>query len=126
MADLNEVIKEVTSKKKNAGPVSSFKMTYDSQQAQLETIYYWLLDFVQDMGLDVKKVTDNFMSSPGSQHFAEMGQRATRMQEEGMKILGGLNQVIKSSLNLIYDLKEFKMRLAHYDDARSENKEEKE
>jgi hypothetical protein len=126
MGDINEAIKKVTGKTKNAGPVSSFKITYDTQQAQLEPIYYWLLDFVQDMGVEVTKVTDNFMSSPGSGHFAEMGQRATRMQEEGMKILGGLNQVIKSSLNLIYDLKEFKMRLAHYDDASSEDPKRKE
>ena len=61
------------------------------------------------------------MSSPGSGHFADMGQRATRLQEEGMKILGGLNQVIKSSLNLVYDLKEFEIRLDHYKDAKSED-----
>jgi hypothetical protein len=112
--------------KVSSKPVSSFKMTYDTQQTQLEPIYYWILDFIQDMGIDVTKVTDNFTSSPGSGHFAEIGQRSTRMQEEGMKILGGLNQVIKSALNLIYDLKEFKMRLAHYDDASSENKNERE
>jgi len=62
------------------------------------------------------------MSSPGSGHFAEMGQRLTRLQEEGMKILGALNQVIKSVLNLIYDLKEFEIRLKIYDDAKSEDK----
>ncbi|MFA4960381.1 MAG: hypothetical protein WC548_01840 [Candidatus Pacearchaeota archaeon] len=109
--------------KKKFKPATSYKMTFDSQQAQLEPIYFWLLDFMQDTGWESKKITDNFMSSPGSGHFAEMGQRATRMQEEGMKILGGLNQVIKSSLNLIYDLKEFELRLAHYDDANSKDKE---
>jgi hypothetical protein len=58
----------------------------------------------------------------GAGHFAEMGQRATKMQEEGMKILGAINQVIKSSINLIYDLKEFEIRLAHYADARAKDK----
>ena len=43
-----------------------------------------------------------------------------------MKILGGLNQVVKSALNLISDLKEFEMRLEHYDDSKSEDKEKKE
>lgn len=103
-------------------PVSSYEIVYDSAQNQLEPIYYWILDFLQGFGLQVEKITDNFMSSPGSGHFAEMGQRATRMQEEGMKILGGLNQVIKSALNLVYDLKEFKLRLQHYDDLRSKDK----
>jgi len=107
-------------------PVSSFKITFDSQQAQLEPIYYWLLDFVQDMGWDMEKLVDNFMASPGSGQFSEMSMKATKMQEEGMKILGGMNQVVKSVLNLIYDLKEFELRLAHYDDANSDDEKKKE
>ncbi|MFH1452331.1 MAG: hypothetical protein ABIF88_04105 [archaeon] len=110
----------------NIKPVSSHKMTFDSQQAQLEPIYYWLLDFIRDAGWDVEKITDNFMSSPGSGHFGEMGQRASLMQDRGMKLLVDINQVVKSVLNLIYDLKEFEIRLEHYDDARSDDKEKKE
>jgi hypothetical protein len=127
MSDIKKVIKEVLSKSKNkedwGAPVASYKLTFDSQQAQLEPIYYWILDFIQDTGWETKKITDNFMSSPGSGHFAEMGQRATKMQEEGMKILGGINQIVKSILNLIYDLKEFEIRLESYNDANSENKQ---
>ena len=127
MSDIKKVIKKVLSKSKNredwGDPVASYKMTFDSQQAQLEPIYYWILDFIQDMGWKTTKITDNFMSSPGSGHFAEMGQRATKMQEEGMKILGGINQIVKSILNLIYDLKEFEIRLESYDDANSNNKQ---
>ncbi len=127
MSEIKKVIKEVLSKSKTNGiwgdPTASYKMTFDSQQAQLEPIYYWILDFIQDMGWKTTKITDNFMSSPGSGHFAEMGQRATKMQEEGMKILGGINQIIKSILNLIYDLKEFEIRLESYNDAKSEDKQ---
>jgi len=125
MGDIKEVIGK-TLKGKWAKPVSSFKMTFDSQQAQLEPIYYWLLDFVQDMGWDMEKLVDNFTASPGSGQFSEMSMKATKMQEEGMKILGGLNQVVKSVLNLIYDLKEFELRLAHYDDAGSDDGKKKE
>jgi hypothetical protein len=126
MGDIKEVIEKTLkerrgSEKKWAKPVQSFKMTFDSQQAQLEPIYYWLLDFVQDMGWNMEKLTDNFTASPGSGQFSEMSMKATKMQEEGMKILGGLNQVVKSVLNLIYDLKEFELRLAHYDDANSDD-----
>jgi len=107
-------------------PVSSYKLSFDSQQAQLEPIYYWLLDWVQERGWSMEKTVDNFMASPGSGQFSDMNMRATKMQEEGMKILGGLNQVVKSVLNLIYDLKEFELRLAHYDDAKSKDVKEKE
>jgi hypothetical protein len=128
MADIKEVIKKNIPEhnKKFGEPISSHKITFESQQAQLEPIYYWILDFLQDGGWDTKKITDNFTASPGSGNFAEFGQRATRMQEEGMKILGGLNQVIKACINLIYDLKEFELRLKHYDDVKSDNKEKAE
>jgi len=108
-------------------PPLSFKLGFESQQNQLEPIYYWLLDFVNDM-LDWKmeKIVDNFMASPGSGQFSEMNMKATKMQEEGMKILGGMNQIVKSILNLIYDLKEFELRLEHYDDANSDDPKKKE
>jgi hypothetical protein len=107
-------------------PCSSFKIKFDSQQAQLETIYYWVLDFVQDAGWKMEKTVDNFAASPGSGQFSELSMKATKMQEEGMKILGGMNQIIKSILNLVYDLKEFELRLAHYDDAKSSDKKKEE
>jgi hypothetical protein len=48
------------------------------------------------------------------------------VQEEAMKILGLANQIIKSILNIIYDLKEFQVRLELYDKLKSSKKEEKE
>ncbi len=125
MADMKDVIKKVVSSKEGYNvPVVSYKLIYDSQQYSFEPIYYWILDFLNNLfSGDVTKIVDNFMSSPGSGHFLDMSQRLSKMQEEGMKILGGLNQVVKSSLNLIYDLREFKERLQHYVDAESTNTE---
>ncbi|MBT7102409.1 hypothetical protein HN935_02760 [archaeon] len=106
-------------------PISSYQLSFDSQQNQLEPSYYWLLDFIGEKGWKWEKLIDNFMASPGSGQFSELNMKATKMQEEGMKILGGMNQVIKSVLNLVYDLKEFELRLAHYDDADGKNGKEK-
>jgi hypothetical protein len=107
-------------------PLSSHELGFDSQQNQLEPSYYWLLDWVGERGWKWEKLIDNFMASPGSGQFSEMNMKATKMQEEGMKILGGLNQVIKSVLNLVYDLKEFELRLSHYDDYKSNDPQKKE
>lgn len=120
--DLKEAIKKSTKFKKGE-PLSKFKLVYDAPTAQLEPIYFWLLDFMQESGWQVEKITDNFVASPGSGHFSEMGQKLTKMQEEGMKILGGINQVVKSVLNLLYDLKEFEIRIKHYEDSRDKDKE---
>jgi hypothetical protein len=134
LENLRNAVKKATektigkSKQFNKGePLSAFNLTYDSSTNHLESVYFWLLDFLKDnFAEDVRKITDNFTSSPGSGHFAEMGIRATRMQEQGMKILGMVNQVVKTILNLIYDLKEFEIRLEHYEDAKSEDKKKKE
>lgn len=97
-------------------PAEKHILIYDSFGEGLEPIYFWILDMMQNRFKNVEKLVDNFVAAPGSNHFAEMGQRATRMQEEAMKIFGAINQVVKSVLNIIYDLKEFKMRLSVYDE----------
>jgi hypothetical protein len=71
-----------------------------------------------------EKLVDNFISSPGSGHFGELGQRATIMQQQGSKILADINTVLRSVLNIIYDLKEFKIRLQAYEDLKSPDKKE--
>lgn len=107
-------------------PLSSYKMTYDSDVGQLEPVYFWILDFMQDAGVKVKKVTDNFTSSPGSGQFSEMGNKATAMQQQATKILADTNVVIKSILQLVYDLKEFEIRLKQYERSKSKDVKEKE
>lgn len=108
-------------------PVEEHKLIYDSASDSLEPVYFWVLDKANEFfGGDVEKLIDNFTSSPGSGHFSELGAKATRMQEEAMKILGAANQVIKSILNLIYDLKEFEIRLSHYEATRSKDKDKRE
>jgi hypothetical protein len=107
-------------------PLLSFNLTYDAQTNQIEPVYYWLLDFIQDAGWNVEKITDNFMATPGSGGFDEYGRKAGTMQDRAVSYFGHINQVTKSILQLIYDLKEFELRLQHYKDAKSEDKQKKE
>ena len=116
-----DIIKSITTFKKNDGKFG-FNIIYDSPTETLEPVYFWILDFMNQLfGGKVEKLVDNFAASPGSGHFGEMGQRATRMQEEAMKIYGLANTVIKSILNLIYDLREFQIRLKIYEKAASKD-----
>ncbi|MDD5699930.1 MAG: hypothetical protein PHH00_01920 [Candidatus Nanoarchaeia archaeon] len=101
-------------------------IVYDSSSETLEPIYFFILDLMNDMKLSPEKIIDNFTSSPGSGHFAELGQRATIMQQQASKILGDINNVVRSILNLVYDLKEFKIRLQGYNDLKAQSKETKE
>jgi len=126
--DLNEVIKTPFKLVGLKNPIEQHSATYDTSSQALEQVYYWLHDYLQNTKEDygrVEKIVDNFLSAPGSAHFSEMGVRATKMQEEGMKILGVANQLIKSILNIIYDLKEFKLRIEIYDDYQNEKDKNK-
>ena len=129
-----EIIEEVVphykerAKKKKKGlidsvPEASHTFVYDSSSETLEPIYFFILDLMNDFGLAPEKLIDSFVSSPGSGHFAELGQRATIMQQQGGKILGDVNTVLRSVLNIIYDLKEFRIRLQSYSDLKTEKKE---
>ena len=72
-----------------------------------------------------RKVVDNFVFLQ-DQAFFRNGYERTKMQEEAMKVLGGVNQVIKSILNIIYDLKELDIRLDVYDKYSKGDESEKE
>ena len=108
-------------KPKNFGEHS---LGYSSTSETLEPVYFFVLDLMNDFGFKIEKLVDNFSSTPGSGHFAELGQRATMMQQQGTKILGDVNTVLRSVLNLIYDLKEFRIRLQTYSDLNSKDKNE--
>src|SRR3989344_1577488 len=95
-------------------PIEQHKITYDSPTEGIEPIYFWLFDFLGNLYKDIKKITDNFVSSPGSGHFSEMQGKATQMQQEASRTMGNVNTVLKSILNLVYDLKEFRLRLKPY------------
>ncbi|HKZ33621.1 MAG TPA: hypothetical protein VJ142_00050, partial [Candidatus Nanoarchaeia archaeon] len=105
-------------------PLAKHGLVYDSSSETLEPVYFFILDLMNDFGFETEKIIDNFTSSPGSGHFAELGQRATVMQQQATKILGDVNTVLRSVLNVIYDLKEFRIRLSHYDALKDKNKKE--
>jgi len=102
---------------------SAHNLVYDSSSETLEPVYFFIVDLMGDFGLETEKLIDNFTSSPGSGHFAELGQRATVMQQQGSKLLADINAVLRSVLNIIYDLKEFRIRLSQYDDLKTDKKE---
>lgn len=106
-------------------PIEKHLLMYDSFGESLEPIYFWILDKMNDEFKKVDKLIDTFASSPGSGHFSELGLKASSMQQQASKLLGDTNTVIKSILNIIYDLKEFNLRLDLYDRYHSENEIEK-
>lgn len=115
----NEALKQA-----KPAPSAEHLLTYDSSTETLEPIYFWILDFMNGMFQGkTEKLVDNFASSPGSGHFSELQGKATAMQQQVYGVMERVNIVLKSILNLIYDLKEFQIRLSQYDEANSKEKE---
>jgi hypothetical protein len=119
---ISDIIGKINPKYKG-GPAISHTLGYDSAVETLEPVYFFILDLMNDLGLSSEKLIDNFSSSPGSGHFAELGQRATIMQNQATKVLGDINTVLRSVLNIIYDLKEFRIRLQSYEDLKTPKKD---
>jgi len=113
----------IPSEKVTPKPLAKHTLVYDSSAETLEPIYFFILDLMNDFGLAPQKYIDNFSSSPGSGHFGELGQRATIMQQQAAKLMGDVNTVLRSVLNVIYDLKEFRIRLQSYDDLKTGDKD---
>lgn len=128
LGKISSIINEISPYYAKKGePGDEHNLVYDSLTETLEPTYFWILDFMNDLFKEkVDKMIDNFVSTPGSGHFGELGARATRMQEEAIKILGAVNTVIKSIIQLIYDLKEYEIRLEHYKSAKNSDKKKAE
>jgi len=108
-----------------------YHIIYDTFSQTLEPVYFWTLDFLRGdppsgLGLQVEKIEEEFEASAGGGYFGEMGARASAMQDRAMSILKQINGIIKEIMNLIYDLKEYEMRLDTYDniDSKKQPKEE--
>lgn len=105
-------------------PAIKYKLVYDTPGGGLEPLYFWILNFMG--GEKARKIIDTFASSPGSGHFSELGLKKSQMQEQASRLMQTINTILRSVLNLIYDLKEFQIRLSHYDAANSKDKSKKE
>lgn len=123
-----ELIKAIREK-----PVANYNLAYDSMGEGLEPLYFWTLDFMRDnppsglgLGKDIIKTEEGFEASASSGYFGEMGVRAGVMQDRAMKILETTNAVLRSIVNLVYDLKEFEIRLKEYDNLHSDDETKKE
>ena len=127
---ISEIIEEISPyykkrKEKGDGSEAEHAIDYDSSSETLEPVYFFVLDLMNDLGLEVEKLVDNFSSTPGSPIFSETGIKASRIQDEAMKIMQSANAVLRSVLNIVYDLRDFQTRLQHYDSLKSRDEHEK-
>ena len=107
-------------------PVQRHKLIYDSFGESIEPTYYWILDFLKDtLGMDVSKTAEFFSASEASGYYGEMGARRSALEKQAIELMRTINAIVKSIINLLYDLKQFDIRLKNYDDLKSKDPEVK-
>ncbi|HRZ85508.1 MAG TPA: hypothetical protein P5277_01885 [Candidatus Paceibacterota bacterium] len=118
-----ESVLEKTLGKNKKGSLQSHEITYDSPSETLEPVYFWILDMMDGIfGGNVQKISDNFSATPASGYFSELGIKKTQMQKNVTETMSLVNNMIRSIINIVYDLKDFEIRLSHYDAAKSKDK----
>ena len=136
MTEIDDIIAEISpyyakkkARKDRGADIDVFaaqhQLVYNTPTEALEQFYFWILDFMNGLfggSKNVTKLVDNFASSPGSGHFMELQDRVSRMQQQATTTMQTVNAVLRTVLNIIYDLKEFQIRLSHYDSANSKDK----
>src|SRR3989338_9230988 len=123
MATPNEIIEGILAKTLGTSVNKKTGKEKNKPVAELEPVYFWIVDMMNNLfGNKVEKLVDNFSSSPGGGHFSELSQKKNILQKNVTEAMGTVNTVIKSIVNIVYDLKDFEIRLAHYDDAKSKDK----
>jgi len=121
-----KTIDEIPVDKVKPKSITHHQLVYDSATEQMEPVYFFILKLMNDFGMNPKKYQDNFSASPGSGHFSEMGGKKSQMQQQGTKIVGDIYMVLRGVLQLVYDLRDFKIRLKTYDDSHVKDKDTKE
>ena len=129
--DINKIRWEKTAldKKGLSSPLEHHTLEYDiygNPNQILEELYFWILDYVDSSYGKSFKLIDNFIATPGSSLFSENLQKRSTAEQNASRIMGNINEVIKSILNLIYSIKEYDSVLALYDKAHSKDKDERE
>jgi len=122
-------IKSLSDAEKFIDNEAGYTLIYDSFSEGLEPVYFWIVDWMKDnywgLGMEVQKTLDEFQGSVGSGFFGDLGTRASIMQDRAMKMLTTINSVVRSIINILYDLKEFDQRLDLYKKLKSDNEIER-
>jgi len=98
---------------------AEYTLGYETFQSSLEPVYYWIYDALKGPTFGLKydlvaKTRDEFAAAEASAFYGELGRRRTELEKRASELMGTINMVVKSILNLIYDLKEFELRLDEY------------
>ncbi len=101
----------------------------DTMTEGLESSYYWILSFWGDkffnQNYKIRKAQEYFAATETSYIFGDMGARRTNLEKRAQELLALINQLIRTIINILWDLREFEIRIERYNDLESKDKEKR-
>ena len=99
----------------------------DTMTEGLEGSYYWILSFWGDeffkQNYKIRKAQEYFAATETSYIFGDMGARRTNLEKRAQELLALINQLIRTIINILWDLREFEIRIQRYKDLQSNDRE---
>ncbi|MDD5182490.1 MAG: hypothetical protein PHC66_04995 [Candidatus Nanoarchaeia archaeon] len=101
--------------------IRKYEYEEESFGPSVEPKYFWVIDFLRVMQYKIEKHWEKMGASVVSQFFGEMSTRRQFLERRGMEIMATINTVVKTIINLLYDLRELDRRLQTYDQLKAED-----
>ncbi len=99
----------------------------DTMAEGLESSYYWILSFWGDkffnQKYEIRKAQEYFAATETSYIFGDMGARRTNLEKRAQELLALINQLIRTIINILWDLREFEIRIQRYTELQSKDKD---
>jgi hypothetical protein len=108
-------------------PIEKNTVVYDAFGENVTAVYFWLLDALKHHVENVQridKLVDNFVSSPGSQHFTDMTAKAMKAQDRALRFLEDARKAVQPIPALISEVKALKRQLEAVDQIHVLNEKE--
>jgi hypothetical protein len=97
-------------------PRRRFRIVYESQQASIENMYFWMYNAaLQDFGFgNVVKTVDTFGASENSSFWGMTEQRKSIQQDKASQYLATIGRMVKELFQIVREIRILKERLALY------------
>lgn len=97
-------------------PARRFRLIYESQQASIENVYFWMYNAaLQDFGFgNIVKTVDTFGASENSSFWGMTEQRKSIQQDKASQYLATIGRMVKELFQIVREIRILKERLALY------------
>lgn len=114
--EIAEVAEDYFDKLPYPQPLKRYRLVFESPTANVESIYYWILEFLrQDLGFNkIEKIIDTFSASETSAFWGVVQQRSSIQEDRASQFLAVIGKMVKELFQIVRELRIIEERLNIY------------